>query len=82
MRVPWSGPGAREPYLGVGERMSGIRYSSLRYLLPLEVRGEAWSSRFRWRVMFIPGLGLVLGVGDWRRLLVRVGRGWMGDGVE
>lgn len=72
--------------------MSGIRYSSLRYLLPLEVRGEAWSSRLRCRVMFmfvfmflflLVVVVVVLGVvyGDWRRVLVRVGSGWMGEGV-
>ena len=45
VRVPWLGPGARVPYLGSGERISGMRYSSLRYLLPEDARGLDWSSR-------------------------------------
>lgn len=62
-----------EWYLGLAERMSGTMYSSLRYLLPAQASGAAWSSRLAKREM----RGWE-GGGDEDD---RVGRGWIGEGL-
>lgn len=58
--------------------MSGTMYSSLRYLLPEQARGEAWSSRLV--KMEIRGCcGFDAGdAGDGDE---RAGSGWIGEGV-
>jgi hypothetical protein len=57
---------------GLGERMSGTMYSSLRYLLPAQASGAEWSSRLVKRDIWGVDGG---GGGDGEEGDERVGRG-------